>query len=251
MTCSDCGASTPRRGHNQLYCPACSQVRDLKRKRLWQAEKGHKLTPAELKDRWRGNHSARHAAGMQHAEGRTIGWMEDPAPDMAWIVRLAIPFDYAISKNHIWTTTRDGHVFLRGEHRHMRTDIVWKFKQALSGYVVKQNRLWLDVLVQKPDHKGDAVNVLDGICDALKVATGLDDRWYSIRRLDWEVVKSDPQIYVGIGQEEVDDVQVCAYCGRLLAFEAFGRNRSNKTGRARTCFDCTRVANSIKKKGTA
>lgn len=247
LSCSDCGKLVPRRGHGQKYCPECSQTRDTKRKGTWARDHPRKPSTEELKERWTVTHAARKAAGAQHNEGRSIDWMADPAPDLAWAVRLSIPFDYAISKNHTWTTTKRGHVFLRDEHRRMRDSIIWEFKQALAGQVVKQNRLWIDLLVQKSDHRGDAVNVLDGICDALKVATGLDDRWYSVRRLDWEVCKDSPMIYIGLGQEDVDDAQVCCYCGRLLPYSAFGRNRSRKCGCSRECLECRRVAAKLAK----
>jgi hypothetical protein len=113
-------------------------------------------------------------------------------------------------------------------------------QSALRGRDIKQNKLWIDLFVQKPDARGDAVNLVDLVCDALKKAAGVDDRWFSIRHLDWEIVKVNPQIFVGLGQEEVSDVQACSCCGRLLTFDAFGKRKSNKSGIGRVCYECRR-----------
>ena len=157
-------------------------------------------------------------------------------------MRFSIPFDYAISKNHIWAATKRGHVYLRQEHRAYRDSVILLTRDILKNQEIKNNRVWLDILVQKPDHRGDAINVLDGVCDALKEAIGLDDRWFCIRRLDWEVVKQDPQLYIGIGQERVEDCQICSYCGRLLPFTDFSKNKNTRNGVARACRECVSAA---------
>lgn len=102
-----------------------------------------------------------------------------------------------------------------------------------------QNRVWLDILVQKPNQRGDAVNFVDLICDAAKSAIGIDDRWFSIRRLDWQIVKDDPKIYIGIGQEDVPAVQACSSCGRLLPFSEFHKNTRLQNGVSRNCKECS------------
>jgi hypothetical protein len=248
IVCQMCGEITIRRGAMQKYCAICSEKRDLERKGRWAKDHPKHVDHAVLEARWKETHALRKQAGLVNSEARGATWMVDGPPELLWIVRVAFPFDYAISKNHIWSTRSDGHVFLREGHRKIRNDLVMIMKSALVHQRVAQNKLWLDILVQKSDHKGDAINVVDGICDALKVATGLDDRWYSIRGLDWEVVKDNPMVYVGIGQTSLEDMIVCAYCGRMLSLDNFGSNASNKmTGRSRTCRECTAVTNKMRK----
>jgi hypothetical protein len=82
------------------------------------------------------------------------------------------------------------------------------------------------------------VNVVDLVCDAVKDATGLDDRWYSIRCVDWQIVKVDPMLFVGLGQEDVGDAQACSTCGRLLGFDAFGKKSGTPNGIERVCREC-------------
>lgn len=83
--------------------------------------------------------------------------------------------------------------------------------------------------------------------DAVQEATGLDDRWYSVRRLDWRIVKLNPKIYVGIGQETTEDALACSYCGRVLPLESFGRNAANPLGRSRTCRECSRAGDRVRR----
>lgn len=41
-------------------------------------------------------------------------------PELLWSIRVAVPFQYAASKNAIYTTRRFGHVALRRESRAIR-----------------------------------------------------------------------------------------------------------------------------------
>lgn len=162
--------------------------------------------------------------------------------ELDWLVRINVPFSYSASKNHIWSNTARGHVFMRSESREWRDMTINRVQNALSDVRIKQNRLWIDIFVQKPDHRGDAVNFVDLICDAIKRAIPLDDRWYSLRRVDWEIVKGEPSIFIGIGQEiGVEDCQVCSYCGGIHTFEKFTKNRSTKSGYSRVCRECRGV----------
>lgn len=158
------------------------------------------------------------------------------------MVRFSVPFSYAASKNHIYAMSRSGHVTLRKESSAFRSEIARAVAAAVAGRRIAHNKVWIDVFAQKPDHKGDAVNVVDLVCDAIKDAIPVDDRWFSIRGVDWEVVKGEPgAIFIGIGQESEEDVKICSCCGRILPFVMFGANRSTKTGRGRDCFECRRA----------
>jgi len=116
-----------------------------------------------------------------------------------------------------------------------------KVRQAVAGRAVA-GRLWLDIFVQKPNHRGDAVNVVDLVCDAVEDATGVDDRWFSVRRLDWEVKKSDPLLYVVIGQETSEEQRICALCGRELPTTMFGPHGKSV---GRECRNCRRTRDPI------
>jgi hypothetical protein len=224
LICADCGKSCQRRGAVQRYCRDCSEARDRERKRRWAAD--HPKTAEEVnrkasKDRVR---TRANGVVLSGAAASTIGWSAEP--DLAWMVRVSHPFDYGMSKNAIYRMGQKGHVSLREESRSLRHALAMELRVALGVRRAVEGKLWIDILVQKPNHKGDAVNVVDTVCDAIKMVVGIDDRWYSIRRLDWEVVKVNPRIFVGVGQEVTEPHRVCSTCGRIQPHSEFwGKKR--------------------------
>jgi hypothetical protein len=183
-------------------------------------------------------HSTNTAA---YAKRDAVSWRTESLPGFVWFVRIAIPFDYALSKNKMYGRARTGQVFLRAEGKAMRMLLVNSVRRALCAQRIAHNKLWIDLFVEKPDHTGDAVNVVDVVCDAIKEAIPLDDRWYAIRRLDWAIEKEDPMLSIGIGQESDRDVQACSTCGRILLFDAFNLNKSTKLGITTECRECLAV----------
>lgn len=229
--CRRCGTHFQSAYPRHFYCEPCSTSADLLRKRLGQITRNvhrrrdiHRDTGKKI------------SAEIGHS-------LADPPqqPNLKWRVAVTVPFCYSGSKNAVWALRAKGHVALRREAKAYREAIILAIRSALHGIVVVQNKLWLDIHVEKSNHKGDAVNFVDTICDAVKVATGLDDRWFCIRNLDWSIGKNDPGLFIGLGQEECEPAQACSYCGRLLPFTAFVSNRSNKNGITRICRDCKRT----------
>ncbi len=238
--CEGCGEECNKTGFNQKYCPACSVVKARARQSKWQREKGKKLTKEESKEKSSRQHSAFIERGLAISDSCRMGsdWNESPPMSVSWERRLAVPFSYAFSKNHYAAFARDGHVFLRKESKALREHLTFQVRQSVSDAPVVTNKLWIAMLVQKPDHRGDAVNVFDLACDAIKVGVGIDDRWFCIRKLDWQVVKTNPQIFIRLSQEENWNGQVCSYCGRILPMYQFQSNKSNKSGYCRGCTEC-------------
>lgn len=236
--CRMCGTRFESPHPRHLYCEPCSTSRDLKRKRLTAIKLNHKKLE-----------SAGREFGRRVSEGDARKLYEVPKwCDLNWLIKINFPFDWCISKNAIYTLRAKGHVALRREARAYRDGIATLLRSAIraSGVEIVQNKLWLDLFIEKSNHKGDAVNTVDTICDAVKVATGLDDRWFAIRYLDWSVNKHSPHVHLGIGQEDVKPSQICSFCGRLLSFDYFSTNRSRKNGIHRTCRECTAASNRMK-----
>lgn len=250
LECRDCGITTARNSPGQRYCHACSERRDLMRKRLWAREH-----PPDEQQAERNRVSATHRKQRAKEAGadasvkakRSIAWYDPDGPDLAWITRVAVPFSYAASKNHIYALRRSGHVTLRAESRAIRNEIAFLIRQTLGGKRIAHNKVWIDILVQKPNHKGDAVNVIDLVCDALKEALGVDDRWFCIRRLDWEIVKESPKLFIGIGQESPDDCRVCSYCGQIKSLGEFNKKKDDPLGVGRECKQCRRDGRALSK----
>lgn len=241
MICEDCGLATVRKSPVQKFCPDCSRIRDRARKEKYRKTNPHNaICKARYEENRRGGAVARGAVISGGAVSRLDSVFSD-SDGMKWVRRVAIPYSQCLSKNAIWTRGNGGHVFIRQEAHRAREALGVLVMAATRDVKVVQNKLWIEVVVQKPSHKPDAINMLDSVCDGIKIGLELDDRWYSIRRLDWEIVKTNPQIMVGIGQDSDIDVQACSHCGRLLPFDRFWRSRAMKSGFTRACLDCSRV----------
>jgi hypothetical protein len=152
-------------------------------------------------------------------------------------VRVSVPFSYAGSKNHIWRLGGH-HVEARQEMREFGLAIERELAIGLREVRVVQNKLWVTLLIEKPDHRGDAINLIDLCCDAIKRATNLDDRWYCIKGVDWRIAKKSPCIVIAIGQEDDVDVQPCSACGHLQPLAAYGRRSDTRLGVERICKLC-------------
>ena len=246
ITCESCGVETAKRGNGpQKYCEPCSATKNAERGLAWSRK--NPLTKAQLA-KIRDNRTADLSRVVEVCNRRSeanrgsISWMASPGPDLEWCVRIAVPFSYSLSKNHIFTRTRFGHTALRREARASREEITALMRQAVREVEIKNNKLWIDLFVEKPNHRGDAVNVLDLVCDAIKDATGVDDRWYSLRRVDWSIVKTQPTMYIGIGQEECVDSIACSSCGSILPLDAFNKNKSASIGVTRRCRACMKAS---------
>lgn len=162
-------------------------------------------------------------------------------PNLIWAVLLETPFSLDGSKNRRWSNNRKGHVYLTKSVRSYSDALALQVKNAVRNMNIVQAKVWISIFVQKPDHRSDAINFVDTICDAIKVAIDLDDRWFSLDRVDWEVCKLDPKIYIKIGQESDSGMICCSYCGGIKTFDHFTKNRSSKTGYGRVCRDCRKL----------
>lgn len=235
IICQACGTAAPRRGASQKFCKPCSEKRDLERKALWHKDhwgKQYETKKSEILERGR-------EVSLQERSS-LLSWFAGDV-NLIWKVSVSVPFDWAASKNHLFTLRRQGHVALRQEGRAFRDALAYTIKSAMTGQKVVQNKVWIDIFIQKPNQRGDAANFVDVICDAIKDAIGVDDRWYSIRRLDWQIVKDDPRIFVGIGQDTTTEVQACSSCGRLMEYHHFHKNKGTKAGISRNCHSCLGV----------
>jgi hypothetical protein len=232
IICKSCGKTAPRTGPTQKYCVRCSETADLRRKEHWFHKNG-KRSYREARSRV----AERGKEISDQTRSAMIDWHREI--DLVWQARVAFPFHWAASKNHLFALRKIGHIALRDEARRYRSVLALRIKTAVRGMPIVQNKVWLDIFVQKPNHRGDAANFIDLICDAIKEAIGVDDRWFSIRRVDWEIVKNDPQIFICVGQENALEAQVCSSCGRILPRDAFHKHKGTKTGISRNCKNCS------------
>lgn len=251
MKCLLCGKTTRKKSPNQKYCPECSQQKSLERRNLWRKENYNRVYKGKNLKYGRIKRAGLGEAGLVRSRQadikRSIDWMSDEV-NVDRVFRFSVPFDQNYSKNAIWRTGRRGHVYIREEVNALREEIGWKVKR--SGVKWGINKVWLDILVQKPSMRGDAINVLDTIADGIKLGMDLDDNWFCVRRLDWEIVKKDPKIFIGIAQEN-KDVYYCSHCGIPQPLSNFTKSKHNKFGISTSCRECEKIARQLGKKNIA
>lgn len=161
-----------------------------------------------------------------------------PVESTSWWRRVRIP----IRKWEDWSKNRThrvyrGRVVSKGGSKVLRSMIAGTVSLALGSHRVAHNKLWMLIHVAKPNHLGDAMNVVDLVSDAVQDATGLDDKWYQAS-LTWSVDPQDPHVEIVLVQESDEDVLACPACGEIKPLAEFCRSRRARTGRGGKCRPC-------------
>ena len=153
---------------------------------------------------------------------------------LKWLRKIEVPFSKFMSKNSIWSYgSKQGHVFIRKEVSQNRQEIAFLVSNELRNAPIVYGKLWLGIYVQKPTFKGDAINVVDSIADAIKTTIPIDDNLYSLMFVDWDVVFKNPKVVLYIGQKDDIEHFSCSYCGKLKPKEKYRSQR--------LCVDCSPI----------
>lgn len=249
IICERCNSPAPKRAPGkQKYCEPCSDICNAERKVRWAKANRKPTVPGQYKGANAERRLMLAQIGKEAAPDVRTGMVEAVREvELAWLVRVAMPFSYVASKNAVYSLRKGGHVSMRRDSKAWRDALIAKVKQGIRGREVRENKVWIDIFVQKDNHKGDAINLVDLVCDAVKKAIDVDDRWFSIRRVDWEIVKSEPHVFVGIGQEDVESARACSCCGRILTLACFTKSKGNRLGVGRECNECRRALGRVRK----
>lgn len=164
-------------------------------------------------------------------------WNQDfPLPDFDTVFTFSIPYIKYLSKNRM-KAFAGGHYYLPEETRKAKEHIIYPIKNSKIKFI--QSKLYIELFIEKPKHQGDAINFIDTIADAIVQATGIDDRWYCIGRVDWQINKINPKIWITIKQDRRTQHQPCGNCGRILPFSSFGPSPARKNGIRNHCKECS------------
>lgn len=238
-TCQDCSAEFETVWARKVCCDGCGIAR-----RDASAKRGIAATKA-------GKSPALQEIEMTTAQRKSSIMRAFDAPEFEWIVTFKVKHSLDASKNRRWSNNGKGAVFLSESVRRYQDYLIHATKRAMQGTAVCQNKVWISLFVQKPNHRSDAINVVDTVCDAIKAAIDLDDRWFCIGRLDWEIKRNDPEIFITIGQASREDMIVCSHCGDIKALDEFGLKKGGPLGRQRVCKECTAVMGKHRKRARA
>jgi len=115
--------------------------------------------------------------------------------------KITIPYNTILSKNRMWRHGR-GRTYINPATKAEIGAIAMMLKAKRIHWNI--GKLFVNVVVYRPDMRADPVNFLDAILDGVKVATGVDDRYYS-GSWDWQLDKEKPRIEITVWQEEEDE----------------------------------------------
>ena len=118
------------------------------------------------------------------------------------IVLVSLPLIPAVSKNRTHRLAR-GRIITDPAARKWALLTKALIRRAARGHRwVADRKVWLVIEVVMPHHRGDAINVLDWVADAVAAAIGVDDRWFAVI-LDWVIKRGcQGEIKVEITQRE-------------------------------------------------
>lgn len=245
--CEVCGKEIIKYQH-QKYCFECSEKKTLERKLKW----AKKHYPAQ-KDKISKNNKDRRTVNMPILKkigektskkncNNHIHFDNNKQLNPLTLLIIKTPFTFNLSKNCQSRFGAYGHVYLRKEANMEREKIINKIIASEVKFVT--GKIWISLLIQKPEARGDAINFVDAICDAIKKGIGVDDNWFCIKQVDWEIKKEDPHIYIRIEQENNTPHRACSYCGRILTEDNF----SGIKKKTRECKSCLIKMRRYKKK---
>lgn len=242
LECQKCGKVVLRKSMNQKYCERCSEISHQEIKARYRGKNRELCNKQTIEcNKKFSEKSKKHIVDIKREsdeKNRSSMFWEIDNTKIDLVFRFSVPFDFNYSKNSIWSLGRKrGHVFVRKEINLLREALANIVKTC--GIKWRVNKLYLDILVQKPSLRGDAINVIDTIADSIKKSVGIDDNWFSIRRLDWEIVRDNPRIFIGIGQEN-EDKYPCNVCGTFKTFDHYPKDKSSRFGISTPCKECSK-----------
>lgn len=227
--CLNCGAQFSSIWMRQKYCSSCAP--DVRRGLSRRDQNAIKSSKSDA------------LLEIERTRGKQVTSLLDHITDEEewWSVHYYVPYSLASSKNRRWSLNGKNGVFLTASVRDYQNMVIAATKSALRNQKIVQNKLWISFYVEKENNQSDAINVIDTLCDAIKQAVGLDDRWFCIGFVDWCIKKRDPVITIRISQKSKEDVIACSHCGELKGLDHFGNKSGMPFGKDRVCRPCKSI----------
>ena len=115
-------------------------------------------------------------------------------------IAIELPLDWNLSKNkkYIGRTKK----VLNTDYVACKRDVSsLVYREVLSkGVTFEKGKIWITIYVVKKNLRGDCINLIEGIADAIKTQIGVDDNVYSVV-CDW-FIGPETKVFVKIKQDK-------------------------------------------------
>lgn len=158
---------------------------------------------------------------------------------------VTVPFDAALSKNRLRgvgaQTARHlprgrTTVYKKKDARSAQDAVVLALRAASRGsWHDAPVTLWLDVTFPKAGM--DAINLLESVADAAKVAIGVDDRWFHAR-VRWSIDRDNPHVRIRLIQAATESVRYCPGCNATKPLASGFYRNGSKPDQPGVCKEC-------------
>lgn len=244
--CRKCEVVFERRSYVHVFCDSCAEWRGRYKKARWQKEQDEKFgssarqqPSSEVRARQLRKKEACSEIGLKNAKGETA------LPDRSNAVkaiRIDFPNDGYLSKNsliNIGMVSGKPYPYVRKDIKKRKEVIGFLIRSQLRSFCWPRSKTFIDIMVQKHMVGTDAINVVDTVCDAIKIGLEVDDEWFCIGMLDWEVVKKDPKVFVQVSTYSTEHQRVCGFCWQIKPYAQFGKHSQNIFGISNQCISCS------------
>jgi len=116
------------------------------------------------------------------------------------MITCEIPFNKFLLKNNTKKIGKYGNFYISPEAKSAQYALIIDLKMACKGHTLRdKEKVWINIFVEKPKNNIDCINLLDSIADCIKQAIGIDDKYFCISQIDYEI-KKDGVIKIVIEQ---------------------------------------------------
>lgn len=118
------------------------------------------------------------------------------------LATITCTYSPALSKNARLKRSFRGRLYIAAPAKAAEARLERELKTALKDIKFYQNKVFLDIYVVKTRVNSDALNFIDALADCLKRVIMVDDRYYGIKGLDYELNKAAPKIVLKLYQPD-------------------------------------------------
>jgi hypothetical protein len=124
-------------------------------------------------------------------------------------MKCIVPYttNYSKNKKYYMSKTPTSRI-ITASYRQATRVLSTIFNQTFKGHTfLDKHKTWVKIYAYRPDFKSDIHNFEECICDSLKDAIGIDDRYFSLI-IDWclDIEKINPRIEIEVWQVEGEHV---------------------------------------------